>query len=271
MKRLLDGTAIDLLAIRRIQEFEEFATEKSSLGYYVGDSGGKDSEVVLDLMRRSGCRYESHHNLTCADAPETIHHIREHHPETTIHRPDRSLWEVIRSKGIPPRRNARYCCETQKELGGRDRVVVLGVRWGESNRRSRRSLFESCRKHGDRWFLNPIIEWTTGDVWTYIRQRGLPYNRLYDEGFHRVGCVLCPMTRDVDRQMARWPRLCRAWERAIKSTWKPNLNLPSPEALWQWWLDRDAKAENYAECMAFEDDPGLFEEPIRSSNQPGRE
>ena len=53
-----------------------------ALGYYgkplvVTDSGGKDSAVCRELVRRSGVPYELIHNLTTADAPETIYYIRE--------------------------------------------------------------------------------------------------------------------------------------------------------------------------------------------------
>ena len=39
-------------------------------GYYVAYSGGKDSTVILDLVRRSGVKYDAHYNRTTVDPPD---------------------------------------------------------------------------------------------------------------------------------------------------------------------------------------------------------
>ena len=114
--------------------------------------------------------------------------------------------------------------------------------------------------------MDRIIDWSTADVWQYIRDRGIRYCSLYDEGQARVGCVLCPMTRDTARQIARWPKLAAAWERAIKATWKQGRLFPSPEAYWRWWIDRDATGSDYAQRdspVLFEDDPAMQERPVQ--------
>ena len=43
----------------------------------VTDSGGKDSTVCREIVRRAGIPYEVQHNLTTADAPQTIYYVRE--------------------------------------------------------------------------------------------------------------------------------------------------------------------------------------------------
>lgn len=45
----------------------------------------------------------------------------------------------------------------------------------------------------------PIIDWSTEDVWNYIKTNNLRYCSLYDEGFDRIGCVLCPMASKNQR------------------------------------------------------------------------
>ena len=120
-------------------------------------------------------------------------------------------------------------------------MVVTGIRWAESARRSKRRMTEACFRDKNRHFLHPIIDWPTETVWGYIRRRGLPYCSLYDEGFDRVGCVLCPMACDTERQMARWPKIAASWERAVKETFKPDDGRwGSADEYWAWWLNRRA-------------------------------
>ena len=210
--------------------------------------------MILDLVRRSGVKYDAHHSLTTADPPEIVRHVKEQ-ADVEIHRPEKTMWQLIKDHHCPPRRQMRYCCETQKESGGSGRIVVTGIRRQESANRSKRKMVEACYRDTTRRFLNVIIDWTTTDVWQHIRSHDIKYCSLYDEGFKRIGCVLCPMNREVELHLQRWPKICRAWERAIKATYvhgkSPGGN---PGEYWQWWLNRDAKAKK-------NEDYGLFGEP----------
>ena len=62
------------LAIDRLREFEP------EDGYYVAFSGGKDSQVVLDLVRRSDVKYDAHYNWTTVDPPELARFIKREYP-----------------------------------------------------------------------------------------------------------------------------------------------------------------------------------------------
>jgi len=233
--KTLSGKTLEQIAIERLKAFEP------PEGYWVAYSGGKDSDTILDLVRRSGCKYDAHHNLTTADPPEVVRHIKEQ-ADVEIHRPKRTMWELIKQHHCPPRRNMRYCCETQKESGGSGRIVVTGIRRAESAQRSKRKMVEVCYRDMTKRYLNIITDWTTTDVWQYIRSRNIKYCSLYDEGFKRIGCVLCPMNREVELQMQRWPKLCRAWERAVKATFNSKkTGFANAEEYWQWWLNRDGK------------------------------
>ncbi len=261
MQRLLNGQTIDEVAIERLRQFADVANAKHDNGYMLAFSGGKDSVVILDLARRSGVKFEAVYNLTTVDPPEVVKFVKATEG-VRISRPEMTMWQLVRKKGMPPLRHARYCCEVMKERNGEGRFVITGVRWEESSRRSNRKMVESCYRNprSETQYLNPIIDWTTGDVWQYIRDRGLPYCSLYDEGWKRVGCVLCPMCADPQREIRRWPKLAAAWKRAIVSTWRPDdprlqKKFPSGEAYWQWWLQRNTKSCTRQDEVLFEDDP----------------
>ena len=107
--------------------------------------------------------------------------------------------------------------------------------------------------------MNPLLWWTTDQIWEYIRERELPYCHMYDEGFHRLGCVPCPFERNVKRSMERWPRI---WEGVRKAAFDrfstrttAQTRFGTPEAFWTWWLDRDAhhytEAELTQTCLSF--------------------
>ena len=217
-------------------------------------SGGKDSDVLLHLAGKSGIPYEVLHSLTTADAPETVWHVRETfrrlelaNVKCTIdtHRtPDggnATMWNLIPRKLMPPTRIKRYCCEVLKENGGRGRFIATGVRWDESSRRKNsrgvievshrdknkrlilmddndeaRMQFETCQLKGQRT-VNPIIGWSTADMWDYVAMEHIPMNPLYGCGHTRVGCIGCPLASKRARieEFIIWPKYKQAYIRAF--------------------------------------------------------
>ncbi len=248
------GTVHDKVAtaIERIRTFEP------PDGYYVAFSGGKDSVVILDLVKRSGVKFDAHYNITGIDPPELYYFIRDGFPEVQRHRPEMTMWALIIKKGFPPTRSIRYCCQFLKEGGGHGRKVITGVRWKESHRRNKRQMIETCLKDGTKTYLHPVIDWSENDVWDYIRDNNLPYCRLYDEGFDRLGCVMCPMSSKQGHEGKRWPRIraayIRAFDRAIQKS-KERGVIPSQqngEEMLRWWLRDNPKKEDPDQTTIFE-------------------
>ena len=122
-------------AIDRLRAFEP------KDGYYVADSGGKDSSCVVKLCEMAGVKFDAHYNATTIDPPQLVRFIRQNHPKTEIEKPEYTMRELIVKKQMPPTRLMRYCCQHLKELHGKGRVVVTGVRWAESgNRKNNQGL-----------------------------------------------------------------------------------------------------------------------------------
>ena len=121
-------------------------------------SGGKDSDVMLELFKRSGVPFEVHNSHTTADAPQTVYHIRDvfrdlelqgikcnidYHVQSDGSRI--TMWNLIPIKLMPPTRLVRYCCSVLKESGCANRMIATGVRWDESTKRKDREAFEVIR------------------------------------------------------------------------------------------------------------------------------
>ena len=75
---IFDGTEQSMYnqSIELIKTFEEVALQRNPVGYAVGYSGGKDSDVLVDLFRKSGVKFMVMHNHTTLDAPETVYYVR---------------------------------------------------------------------------------------------------------------------------------------------------------------------------------------------------
>jgi phosphoadenosine phosphosulfate reductase len=246
---------LTVIAIKRLQEYEPLT---KGMGYYFADGYGKDSSVVSLLLDMAKVKHDAHYHKGGIDPPELVYFGRENHPDTVIDRPKMSVWKGIEKKGMPSRVR-RWCCEMIKEWGGAGRVVVTGIRWKESSRRASRRMFEVCRKDKTKYFLHPIIDWTSNDVWDFIHINNLPYCSLYDEGFKRLGCVLCPMetARQTQIELKRWPKIAEAWYQACIRYWERHTEgtarWATAEDMWQWWLSRKGEPKvNDAQCIMFD-------------------
>lgn len=247
-----------------IRNAEKIALKLSPDGFYVGFSGGKDSMVLKRLCDMAGVKYKAVMQVTTIDPPELMKFIRSHYPDVIFKRPEINFYKLIVKKKMLPTRMARYCCQYLKEQGGAGMVVMTGIRKAESSRRNKRNEAETSTKAGknrysnsfdqfnidveskfvcingkDKIILNPIIHWTDSDVWNFIRQNEMPYCKLYDEGYHRIGCIFCPMTsvkaKQLDRQ--RYPGI----ERQIKKSLQQLIdngqynNFDNVNDIFDWW------------------------------------
>jgi phosphoadenosine phosphosulfate reductase len=235
------------IAIDRMKTFEP------PEGYYLAYSGGKDSDTILALAKMAGVKFDAHYNLTTVDPPEVVWHVKKH-SEVVINRPNETMWKLIVRKRQPPTRLARYCCEILKEHGGQGRLVMTGIRAEESIKRSARQMIEPCWKDGGKRYFHPIIDWTSKDVWSFLKGNGIDYCSLYNDGWKRIGCVLCPFSprHEKDRAIKRWPKIATAYYRAISKGFDYNVangltasrRFKDSEDVWSWWLSGKGKQED---------------------------
>jgi phosphoadenosine phosphosulfate reductase len=74
-----------------------------------------------------------------------------------------------------------------RALGGLD-AWITGIRRDQALTRATAPKLAWDASH-ELWKANPLAEWSDDDCWTYIRERGLPYNALHDQGYNSIGDV----------------------------------------------------------------------------------
>ena len=241
---------------------------------YVAFSGGKDSTVLYDVVKKAAEKDKTPiseycdlvYNVTGVDPPELVYFMRRAYPELQWSMYEKSMWRLIEAKGVPTQIQ-RFCCASLKERGGMGRMCCTGVRWAESVRRAKtrgafetfpyknknkillndndeaRMMFETCMQKQKR-VCNPIIDFTYSNIWDYIHGNGLPYCELYDQGFERLGCVGCPMAGNKRiRDFERWPKFKAAYIRAFDRYLIRRVEKGNPLTTWQtgqdvfdWWM-----------------------------------
>lgn len=180
-------------------------------------SGGKDSQVVLDLCTRaipptdfeviySDTGYELPSSLQLYD--EVRQYYQERFPSLSFHvaRNHESVLNYWDKIGTPSDTH-RWCCSIMKtaplyrmlKIGGGRQARVLtfdGVRAEESTRRSGYHRIGKGVKHSTVINASPILAWNSVEIFLYLFKYELPINTAYRQGMTRVGCLICPFSSE---------------------------------------------------------------------------
>lgn len=235
---------IESEAIERIRKFSVIA---ASMGFdvSVGFSGGKDSQVVYDLCKRSGIQFTAYFNHAF-ESQTTLQFIRQYYPDVIWRRDHnfgfiQNIW--CNHNSMLPTVEHAYCCEDYKHNPRYlDNASIVGIRREESNTRKKSKTFEvknkTLLKRNKALFndyftdectgisakslilLKPIVDWTEDDVWSYIRIHQLPINAEYIT-HKRVGCIVCPKANfnSNSYSLLMYPKLIDAFIKArLKNT-----------------------------------------------------
>lgn len=205
-------------AVNLLQVCYKAAGEPLEVAY----SGGKDSDVILELAKMSGIEYRAIYKNTTIDPPGTIKHVLENGVE--IRRPKESFFSLMKRIGYP-HRFRRFCCAVLKEYKVLDNSV-MGIRKCESLKRAKRYTEPTeCRIYGSKKnhvnAIYPILDWSDEDELEFIEDRGIKLHPLYyrEDGSidmtKRLGCMCCPLAyyRKRLREFKQYPNMVKAYLR----------------------------------------------------------
>ena len=223
----LSPVNIDLMVSKNEKLFEGFVSDTIKGAYntylsykkkvdifHVSYSGGKDSEVALDIVQRAlphdsfvvifgdtGMEFpDTYKSVEIAKAKCKKEGIRFYVAKSHLKPID--SWK----KFGPPAATIRWCCSVHKttpqlllikDIVGKNAVTEMafvGVRADESVRRSGYDYISYGTKHKGQYSCNPILTWSSAEVYLYIYANKLHLNEAYKRGNTRAGCLVCPMS-----------------------------------------------------------------------------
>lgn len=262
-------------SINLLKKSEKMALEMDpENGFYLAFSGGKDSQVLYHLAIMGGVKFKAHMNLTSVDPPEVIRFVKQHYPEVELIKPKMSIYDMAKKKGCLPTQHVRWCCEEFKEMSGAGKVTLIGIRREESSRRAKRNEVEmdkhkfsgsfdqwsehrekmvTCVGGKDKILVSPILYWTSRDVWEFLNSNGIPHCSLYDKGYNRIGCLLCPMSNHKQkvREIRDFPHIKTNWIKAIEwlreNKWTDTSLSKDSEMAFNWWISGKSFKQFYAD------------------------
>jgi phosphoadenosine phosphosulfate reductase len=136
---------------------------------------------------------------------------RRYGMEVELRRPALSVEQYEREHGGPLyKTRPDQCCFDRKVKVLQEAVVgydawISAIRRDQSPHRANAPIVGWDKKFG-LVKINPLANWTKGDVWKLIMDKGIPYNPLHDQGYTSIGCWPC--TRSVifgeDERAGRW-------------------------------------------------------------------
>ena len=206
-----------------------FEPERVALSF----SGAEDI-VLIDIVHKLGLKVDVFSLDTGRLHEETyqfLETVRKHYRQQIelVYPDPEGVQTLVKDKGLFSFYHDGHgeCCEARKvaplrrKLAGLDAWITgqrqdQSVTRGSVPLREEDTVFGSASAENEPGALikfNPLSEWSSADVWGYIREQHVPYNPLHDQGYVSIGCQPC--TRSVGpfehEHAGRW-----WWEEATK-------------------------------------------------------
>ena len=216
-------------AARHPQEILAFAIEEYSPDLAISFSGAEDV-VLVDMASKLGATprvFTLDTGRLHTETYQFIEKVREHYGlpiEVFFPRPE-TVENLVKEKGLFSfyKDGHKECCDIRKVEPLRRALSSLNA-WVTGQRRDQSpgtraqvpviQVDPTFGSNGHQLIkLNPLANWTSKQVWNYIRENNVPYNALHDRGFVSIGCEPC--TRAIlpgqhEREGRWW------WEDATK-------------------------------------------------------
>jgi len=198
-------------SIEIIQNAEKLALKFSEDGFHLAFSGGKDSQVIYELAKMAGVKFQAFFYKTSIDPKEILTFIRSNYPDVKWLVPEKTMFKLMDEMHGFPTMKMRWCCSILKERHGINQIAILGIRKAESKKRSKRKEFTSeCKFGGEKALLSPILNWTDSEIWQFLVLRKIKVCSLY-ETQHRIGCIGCPMNSNRVKELQANPNVMKAY------------------------------------------------------------
>jgi phosphoadenosine phosphosulfate reductase len=202
------------------EEIVRWAGETFGTDIKFANSFGAEDVVLMDMISRVAPQirvFTLDTGRLNDETYEVMEATRFRYPTIPIEVmfPDREKVEnLVRTKGFYSFResieNRRECCairkvEPLKRALADAAAWMTGLRREQSVTRTDTQAVEWDEGNG-LVKVNPLVDWTNDQVWAYIREHKVPYNKLHDRGYPSIGCAPC--TRAIkpgeDIRAGRW-------------------------------------------------------------------
>ncbi|MDV0444438.1 aminotransferase class V-fold PLP-dependent enzyme [Methanorbis rubei] len=230
-------------------------------------SGGKDSTAVWQIAQKAGVT-DVFFIDTGLEFPETVEFVKSQNVRMIQKAGD--FWQAVEKAG-PPGKDHRWCCKLLKlnplkvhlaETG--PCVTVQGNRWYESWSRASLDAVSQNPNNPMQINLSPIRSWRALDVFLYLWLREVPYNSLYERGYERIGCYLCPamLESELATMHETHPAMAERWDEFL-NRWAADRGLPPEFVNWGLWRWKDLPPK--MKELVREANLDLSEKPVKRS------
>ncbi len=218
MERLVEELNIHMQGLSA-HEILRFFIEDYEGKFALGSSLGAEDQVLTDMIVGIDKSTKIFTLDTGRVFPETYQTLddtnKKYGINIEVYFPNSEKVErMVNEKGInlfyDSIENRKMCCNVRKIEPLRRAMTdvdvwVTGIRREQSITRILTEVVEYDHING-KIKINPLLEWTEDDLWKYIKENDVPYNKLHDKGFPSIGCEPC--TRAIkegdDIRAGRW-------------------------------------------------------------------